>query len=111
DREKPIRLYRIDGDHGKHKAVRLVYQMGGGNRYWGVEETNWTDAPVLGDRNFARRIKGRAYSLYYNGPHLHMVVVRQGKASSWVVNMLLDDLSNETMLAIAKGLRPINQVK
>jgi len=27
------------------------------------------------------------------------------------VNSLLDELSNETMLAIAKGLRPINQVK
>ena len=111
DREKPIRLYRIDGDRGKHKAIRLVYRFGGGNRYWGVEETDWTDAPVLGDRSLARRIKGRVYALYYNGPHLHMVVVRRGKTSYWVVNSLLDELSNETMLAIAKGLRPINQVK
>jgi len=108
DREKPIRLYRIDGPH---KAVRLVYRFGGGNRYWGVEETNWKDAPILGDRSLVRRIKGRAYSLYYNGPHLHMVVVRHRDNSYWVVNSLLDELSNETMLAIAKGLRPINQVK
>ena len=111
DREKPIRLYRIDGEHGKHKAIRLVYRFGGGNRYWGVEETDWTDAPVLGDKSLARRIKGRVYTLYYNGPHLHMVVVRRGKTSYWVVNSLLDELSNETMLAIAKGLRPINRVK
>jgi LCP family protein required for cell wall assembly len=111
DREKPIRLYRIDGPKGKYKAVRLVYRFGGGNRYWGVEETNWADAPILSDRSLVRRIKGRAYSLYYNGPHLHMVVVRHGKASYWVVNSLLDELSNETMLAIAKGLRPINQVR
>ena len=111
DREKPIRLYRIDGDTGQHKAVRLVYRMGGGNKYWGVEETDWNEAPVLADRNLGRRIKGRLYSLYYNGPHLHMVVVRRGKATYWVVNSLLDELSNETMLAIAKGLKPINQVK
>jgi len=111
DREKPIRLYRIDGDRGKHKAIRLVFRLGGANRYWGVEETDWQDAPVLGDKSLARRIKGRAYTLYYNGPHLHMVVIRRGKASYWVVNSLLDELSNETMLAIAKGLRPINQVK
>jgi hypothetical protein len=39
-----------------------------------------------------------------------MVVIRRGKASYWVVNSLLDELSNETMLAIAKGLRPINKV-
>jgi len=111
DREKPIRLYRIDGPKGTHKAVRLVYRFGGGNRYWGVEQTDWRDVPVFDDKSLARRIKGRVYTLFYNGPHLHMVVVRHGAASYWVVNSLLDELSNETMLAIAKGLRPINQVK
>ena len=34
-----------------------------------------------------------------------MVVLMQNGASYWVVNTLLDSLSNETMLAIAKGLR------
>src|SRR5439155_24702155 len=74
------------------------------------EETDWNEAPILSDRSLGRRIKGRLYSLYYNGPHLHMVVVRRGKATYWVVNSLLDELSNETMLAIAKGLKPINAV-
>ena len=36
-----------------------------------------------------------------------MVVLRVGDASYWVINTLRDSLSNETMLAIAKGLRPI----
>ena len=40
-----------------------------------------------------------------------MVVLRTPKASYWVVNTLLDRMSNETMLAIAKGLRPIGTVK
>jgi hypothetical protein len=111
DTEKPVRVYRIDGDHGKHRAVRIVYRFGGGNKYWGVEETDWNEAPVLNDRSLSRRIKGRVYQLFYNGPHLHMVVVRRRKTTYWVVNSLLDELSNETMLAIAKGLRPINQVK
>ena len=111
DREKPIRLYRIDGDKGKHKAIRLVYRMGGGNKYWGVEETDWNEAPVLSDRSLGRRLKGRLFSLYYNGPHLHMVVIRRGKATYWVVNSLLDELSNETMLAIAKGLKPLTTAK
>jgi LCP family protein required for cell wall assembly len=110
DNEKPIRLYRIDGDKGKHKAIRLVYRFGGGNRYWGVEETDWDDAPILADHSLARRIKGRVYTLYYNGPHLHMVVIRRGPATYWVINSLQDELSNETMLAIAKGLKPINAV-
>ena len=109
DHERPVRLYWIDG-RGHHKAVRVVFRMGGGNKYWGVEETNWADAPILGDRNFHRTIRGRRYDLYYSGPHLHMVVLQQRGASYWVVNSLLDELSNETMLAIAKGLRPANRL-
>ena len=48
-------------------------------------------------------IRGREYSLYYSGAHLHMVVLRENGATYWVVNTLLDSLSNETMLAIAEG--------
>ena len=39
-----------------------------------------------------------------------MVVLRVHDASYWVVNTLLDSLSNETMLAIAKGLKPLTSV-
>ncbi len=108
DPEKPIRVYRIDPER-KHKAIRLTYRRG--NTYWGVQMTDWDDAPVLGDRNFVRRIGGRRYELYYNGPHLHMVVLRTDGASYWVVNTLLDELSNETMIAIAKGLTPLATVR
>jgi LCP family protein required for cell wall assembly len=109
DRERPIRLYRFD-DKDHHRTVRLVYRMGS-NDYWGVQEANWKDAPILGGRNFVRNIGGRRYELYYNGPHLHMVVLDQKGAQYWVVNSLLDRLSNETMLAIAKGLRPVSKVR
>jgi hypothetical protein len=52
---------------------------------------------------------GRKVDLYTNGGHVHMVVLRRGKASYWVVNTLRDELSNETMLAIAKGLLPLGK--
>jgi LCP family protein required for cell wall assembly len=102
--EDPIRTYLIDPGK-KHKAVRLVYRMGS-NEYWGIQMTDWEDAPVLSDRSLTRRIGGRVYDLYYNGPKLHMVVLNTPKARYWVINTLLDRLSNETMIAIAKGLRP-----
>ncbi|TML47913.1 MAG: LytR family transcriptional regulator [Actinobacteria bacterium] len=107
DSTTPVRLYAIED---KHRAVRIVYHMGS-NEYWGLEETNWDDAPALADDSFTRHIGGRAYDLYYNGPHLHMVVLRTPKARYWVINTLLDSMSNETMLAIAKGLRPLGKVK
>jgi len=42
---------------------------------------------------------------------LRMVVLRQGGATYWVVNTLLDSLSNETMIAIAKGLKPLKSIR
>ena len=109
DRTMPVRMYWID-EGRKHKAVRLVYRTSS-NEYWGVQMTNWADAPALSDRSHTRRIGGRVYDLYYDGPKLHMVVLKTPRAQYWVINTLLDRLSNETMLAIAKGLRPLGSVK
>jgi LCP family protein required for cell wall assembly len=109
DSQNPARLYWIDPAE-KHKALRLVYRMGS-NEYWGIEMTDWEGAPVLSDRSHTRRIKGRIYDLYYNGPKLHMVVLNTPKARYWVINTLLDRLSNETMLAIAKGLKPLGKAR
>ncbi len=104
DPEVPYRVYKIDGK----KTVRFTFRTGA-NEYWGIQETNWEDAPALEDKNFSEVIKGRQYDLYYSGPRLHMVVLRAGGASYWVVNTILDTLSNETMLEIAKGLRPMHK--
>jgi hypothetical protein len=109
DRQRPVRLYRVDPE-GKHKTIRLVYRTGA-SEYWGVQMTDWADAPVLSERNVTRRLAGRRYELHYSGPKLHMVVLRTPKATYWVVNTVLDSLSNETMLAIAKGLKPLSSLK
>jgi hypothetical protein len=39
------------------------------------------------------------------------VVLRTPEANYWVVNTLRDSLSNETMLSIARGLRPLQGTK
>jgi LCP family protein required for cell wall assembly len=101
--DKPIRYYYIQG---RHKAVRLVFKTAG-NEFWGVQETDWTDAPALTDRSFRHSLGGREFDFYYSGSKLHMVVLRKGAASYWVINTLRDTLSNETMIAIAKGLKPL----
>ena len=101
--DAPIRRYRIQKDH---LAVRLTFRTGA-DEYWGIEETDWADAPVLASPSFTHRLRGRYYDFYYAGPHLHMVVLRENDATYWVVNTITDSLSNETMLAIARGLRPL----
>ena len=109
DYEEPVRRYRIAKGHW---GVRLVFRTGAPGEYWGVEETDWNDAPVLGDRSF-RHVLGkkrkRTYDFYYSGSRLHMIVLRANGASYWVVNTLTDKLSNETMITIAKSLRPLGR--
>jgi LytR cell envelope-related transcriptional attenuator len=104
DSEVPTRVYKI----GKRKAVRLTFRNGL-TEYWGIQMTDWEDAPALEDANTTEVIKGREYSLYYDGPNLHMVVLHHGGATYWVVNTVLNKLSNETMLEIAKGLYPFKK--
>jgi LCP family protein required for cell wall assembly len=107
DWEKPLRIYPIKKGH---KAVRLTF-LTGAQEYWGIQQTTWDDAPVLGSKNVTRQLGSRDFDLYYDGARLHMVVLRTDEANYWVVNTLRDSLSNETMLSIARGLRPLDGKK
>ena len=62
---------------------------------------------MLGDRSFRHSLNGREFEFFYTGTHLHMVALNANGATYWVINTLLDSLSNETMIAIAKGLKPV----
>jgi LCP family protein required for cell wall assembly len=105
--ENGTRLYWLNKEH---KAVRITFRTGA-QEYWGIQQTTWDDAPALGAKNVSRRLGGRDFDLYYDGAHLHMVVLRTDRATYWVVNTLRDSLSNETMLSIARGLRPLEGKK
>jgi hypothetical protein len=101
----PIRYYDIEGHY---KAIYMVFHTGD-NAFWGIQETNWPNPPILGDRSFQHDLKGREFSFYYSGSNLQMVVLRDGNNSYWVVNSLLDALSNETMISIAEHLKPLTK--
>ncbi|MGI8606649.1 MAG: LCP family protein [Gaiellaceae bacterium] len=101
--DEPIRVYELGGDH---TAVRLTYRSPDGTDYWGIQQTSWTDAPILDGASVTRRIGGRDYRLFFSGSRLHVVAFEENGGAYWVVNTLLDGLSNETMLEIAKGLKP-----
>jgi LCP family protein required for cell wall assembly len=104
--DEPVRAYRPAAGHG---AVVMTFHTAAGNVYWQIEETNWADAPILRNPTDTVTLHGRKFQLYTAGGNIHMVVLRVGGASYWVVNTLRDELSNETMLAIAKGLQPLGK--
>jgi hypothetical protein len=92
----------------KHELA-LTFVTGAGNVYWDIIETNWTAAPILRHATATYTVGGRKFHLFTTGGHIHMVVLYKGGTSYWVVNTLRDELSNETMLAIAKGLQPLGR--
>jgi LCP family protein required for cell wall assembly len=102
DDNEGIRAYKLDD----HRALRLTYHTSG-NEFWGVQQTSWKDPPILGEPTLERTIRGRNYRLFFSGPRLHIVAFEQDGGVYWVVNTLRNKLSNETMLAIARGMQPL----
>jgi LCP family protein required for cell wall assembly len=102
--ESPVRTYRLDEEHS---ALRMTFSTGT-NEYWGIQQTSWTEAPILNGPTLERRIGGREYKLYFSsGQKLHMIAFESNGGAYWVINTLQNRLSNETMIAIARGLRPL----
>ncbi|MGH3042103.1 MAG: LCP family protein, partial [Gaiellaceae bacterium] len=102
DDDRGIRAYKLDD----HRALRLTYHTAG-NEFWGIQQTSWEDPPILGEPTLERTIRGRNYKLFFSGARLRIVAFEQDGGVYWVVNTLRNKLSNETMLAIAKGLQPL----
>jgi LCP family protein required for cell wall assembly len=100
--DEGIRAYKLGDD----RALRLTYNTGT-NEYWGIQETGWDDPPILEEPTLERTLGGRQYKLFFSGAKLHIVAFEQDGSTYWVVNTLQNRLSNETMLAIAKGLKPL----
>jgi hypothetical protein len=104
----PIRVYGIGaagkGWNSMYAVFRGPTAMG---PYWGIEETRYTDAPILQTPNATRTLDGRKYLFFFNGGHIQTVAFIQRGVAYWVQNSLLDDLTNPEMLAVARSLKPV----
>ena len=99
----------MDPKHAATRRIRLVFNTGA-SEYWGVQETDWTDGARALRPQLPPDHQGPGVRPVLHGSNLHMVVLRRNGSTYWVVNTLLDSLSNETMLAIAKGLKPLTSI-
>ena len=97
--------YRLVHGRNDEDAYRLVGRLPNGIDRWGIQGTSWGKPPILDDPTRTVQRKGRTYRLYFNGTKLHIVAWQQGTGTYWVANTVLDKLSNETMLAVADGVR------
>ena len=91
---------------GKHEVV-LTFVQPDGIQHWQVEESDWTSPPILANPTGQFFFHGQKFLLYSSGGAVQMVALRTPKAVYWVTNTILNQLSNSTMIAIAKSLKPV----
>jgi LCP family protein required for cell wall assembly len=103
--QQTVRSYDLRDREGhlRHAYVAVWQQNAGG--YYDFEGSDWLHPPLIDHPDQTRRIDGRTYLLFADGGHLHTIAWHQGGALYWLTNTLLEDLSNEQMLAIARSAR------
>ncbi|HEX3433621.1 MAG TPA: LCP family protein [Solirubrobacteraceae bacterium] len=107
--EQPARAYdlRDQGQRLRHAYV-AVWRANALGGYYDFEGTDWQKPPLIAHPNEQRKIKGVTYMIFTDGSHIHVVAWRQGHMVYWLTNTLLEDLSNEQMLAIARSAKPLH---
>lgn len=106
---QPTRAYdlRDKGQRLRHAYV-VVFKQNTLGGYYDFEGTDWPRPPLIAHPNQQRKIGHKTYMLFADGGHIHVIAWRQGKMLYWVTNTLLEDLSNEQMLAIARSAKPLH---
>lgn len=89
--------------------VALTFNVAGTYKYWQIEESTWNSAPILQKPSFTLIHRGQKYLVYTSGGAIQMVALRTPRATYWVSNTILNELSNSTMIAIAESLRPLRR--
>jgi hypothetical protein len=89
--------------------VALSFLMPNGIAYWQIEETTWNTAPILANPTGQFFYHHQKFLLYTTGGAIQMVVLETPRASYWVLNTILNELSNSTMIAIAESLKPLQR--
>jgi polyisoprenyl-teichoic acid--peptidoglycan teichoic acid transferase len=105
------RVYHFkDTDGERHAAYRMVGVLGlsDGIHYFGVQGVQgWPDPPMLDNPSLTKTIHGREYDIYVDGDRVKTIAWHRGENSYWVSNDLLQTLTNDQMVGIARSAKVI----
>jgi polyisoprenyl-teichoic acid--peptidoglycan teichoic acid transferase len=101
------RVYHLKDDDGnRHAAYRMVVvaELSDGTHYFGVQGVRgWRDPPILGNPSLTKTINGREFDIYVDGDRVKLVAWHRGENSYWISNDLLQSLTNEQMVGMARS--------
>jgi polyisoprenyl-teichoic acid--peptidoglycan teichoic acid transferase len=105
------RVYHLkDTDGVRHAAYRMTLEMElpDGIHYLGVQGIRgWTDPPILANPSLTKTIHGRDYDIYVDGDRVKMISWTRGENVYWISNSLLQVLTNDQMVGIARSAKVI----
>jgi polyisoprenyl-teichoic acid--peptidoglycan teichoic acid transferase len=103
------RVYHFkDTDGKRHAAYRMVavLELPDGAHYFGVQGIQgWSDPPILSNPSETRTIHGREYDIFVDGDRVKMIAWHRGDNTYWVSNSLLQVLTNDQMVGIARSAK------
>jgi LCP family protein required for cell wall assembly len=101
------RVYHLkDTDDERHAAYRMVgvLELDDGVHYFGIQGVQgWSDPPILSNPSLTKNIHGREYDIYVDGDRVKMIAWHRGDNSYWVSNDLLQTLTNDQMVGMARS--------
>jgi hypothetical protein len=106
--QQEVRAYTLEDQQKElHHAYVVVWQQNVIGGYYDLEGSDWLNPPLFAH---ARRetIDGRSYLLVDDGAHIHVIGWREGRVLYWLTNTLLEELTNEQMIEIAKSTQPLH---
>jgi LCP family protein required for cell wall assembly len=106
--QETVRPYALRDQQGHlHHAYDVVFRQNILGGYYDIEGTDWLDPPIVSHPNETQSRDGRSYMIFTDGAHIHMVAWRHGKVLYWVINTLLEELTNQQMLTIADSIQSL----
>jgi LCP family protein required for cell wall assembly len=98
------RVYHVrDTDKVSHGAYAEVLQLPQGD-YFDVQGLHgWSDPPILSDPSESVTMNGRDYDIFLDGDRIRLISWHEGDNSYWISNSLLQTLTNDQMLGMARS--------
>jgi polyisoprenyl-teichoic acid--peptidoglycan teichoic acid transferase len=107
--QEQVHSYVLRDDHNRLRhAYVAVWRQNGLGGYYDLEGTDWTNPPLIAHPDESRKIAGHTYMIFSDGGHIHTVAWRSGHLLYWLTNTLLEDLTNQQMLGIARSAQGLH---
>jgi LCP family protein required for cell wall assembly len=101
------RVYHVKDTGGnRHGAYRMVGEFGPyyETHYFGLQGIQgWSDPPILNNPTLTKTIAGREYEIYVDGDRIPVVAWHRGNNTYWVSNDVLNTLTNDQMIGLARS--------